>query len=152
MTRRLALTLSLACCLLLFSPRYCPAASFKWPTAGPYVNEIAHLLFLGAMLFFIYEIYYAGLEKFRGFRSLAWALALLALWNLDAFMGRWAAWTSGGFLVLGEGWSSRLVVDNGYTWTVLLTQLANFILLVPAFYFFYRGLKALAQMPGTKHQ
>jgi hypothetical protein len=152
MKRRLALTFSLACWLLLFSPRYSLAVGFKWPTPGPYVNEIAHLLFLGAMIFFIYEIHYAGLEKFRGFRYFLWAWGLLALWNLDAFMGHWAAWSPARPFVLGEGWSSRLLMDDSHAWTVFLTEITSFILLVPAFYLFYRGMQALAQIPRTKHR
>jgi hypothetical protein len=152
MKRRLALIFSAACCLLLLSPPSSLAAGIQWPTASPYVNEIAHLLFLGAMIFFIYEIRSAGLEKFRSFRYLLWAWALLALWNLDAFVDHWAAWSITGRPVLGEGWSSRLQMDGFHTWTVFITQLANFILLVPAFYLFYRGIKALAQIPRTEHR
>jgi hypothetical protein len=151
MRRHLVLIFSTACLLALFSPRSSPAAGFAWPSAGPYVNEIAHLLFLGAMLFFIYEIRYAGLEKFRGFRCLLWAWATLALWNLDAFVGHWAAWTLTGPTVLGDGWSSRFLLDDLHAWTALITQLANFILLVPAFYLFYRGIKALAQITRAEH-
>jgi hypothetical protein len=152
MRRQLALISSIAGLLLFYSPGYGQAAGFEWPTAGPYVNEIAHLLFLGAMIFFIYEIRYAGLGKFRGFRYLLWAWVLLVLWNLVAFVGHWAAWTPARSYVMGEGWSSRLLMDDFHGWTVFLTQLTNFILIVPAFYLFYRGLKALTQMPGTKHR
>jgi hypothetical protein len=152
MKRRLALIFAAVCCLLFFSPHCSLAAASRWPTASPYVNEIAHLLFLGAMIFFIYEIRYAGLEKFRGFRYLLGAWAFLVLWNLDAFVGHWAAWTLTSWPVLGEGWSSRVLMEDFHTWTALITQLANFILLVPAFYLFYRGIKALAQIPRTGHQ
>jgi hypothetical protein len=152
MKRRLAAIFSAACFLVILSPRYSLADSFKWPTAGPYVNEIAHLLFLGAMIFFIYEIRHVGLEKFRGFRYLLWAWAMLALWNLDAFVSHWAAWTLTRPLVLGEGGSSRLLVEDFHTWTVFITQINNFILLVPAFYLFYRGIKALAQIPRAEHR
>jgi len=44
------------------------------------------------------------------------------------------------------------VMNDYRAWTVLITQLCNFLLLVPAFYLFYRGMKALAQIPRTKHQ
>jgi hypothetical protein len=152
MKRRLSLIFSAACSLLIFPPRYSLAASVKWPAAGPYVNEIAHLLFLGAMIFFIYEIRHVGLEKFRGFRYLLWAWALLALWNFDAFVGHWAAWNLTGRAILGEGWSSRLLMDDFHTRTAFITQLTNFILLVPAFYLFYRGIKALAQIPRAGHR
>jgi hypothetical protein len=152
MKRRLVLSFSITCFLLFFSPRYSLAASFNWPTAGPYINEIAHLLFFGAMIFFIYEIRLVGLERFRGFRYLLWAWALLALWNLDAFVGHLATWTLTRPITLGEGWYLQLLMYDFHTWTVFITQINNFILLVPAFYLFYRGIKALAQISQAEHR
>jgi hypothetical protein len=152
MRRHPALILATAGFLWFSAPGSSLAASFQWPAAGPYVNEIAHLLFLGAMIFFIYEIRHAGLGNFRGFRYLLWAWVLLALWNLVAFVGHWAALTPAKPYVLGEGWSSCLLMDDYHAWTVFLPQVITFILMVPAFYLFYRGLKALAQLPGTKHR
>jgi hypothetical protein len=152
MKRRLPLISGAACCLLMLSPQAGLAAGFNWPTAGPYVNEIAHLLFLGAMIFFIYEIRGAALGKLRGFHYLLWAWALLALWNLDAFVGRWAEWTCTGPGVGGGScYGQQLSLNGFYSWTALITQLMNFFLLVPAFYLFYRGIKALAQMPRAEH-
>ena len=152
MKRHLALILAGAGLQLLFFPHASPAADFACAPPGPYVNEIAHLLFLGAMIFFIYEIRRAGLKQFRGFSFLLWAWVWLALWNLDAFVGNWAAWTCAAPPVWGDGWSSQLVMNDSRAWMVLVTQLCNFLLLVPAFYLFYRGIKALAQIPRTKHQ
>jgi hypothetical protein len=150
MKRHIALSFSIVCFLLFFSPHYTLASSFKWPTTSPYVNEITHLLFFGAMIFFIYEIRYLGLEKFRGFRYLLWAWALLALWNLDAFVGHWAAWTLTGPINLEEGWHLQLHDFHG--WMVFITCISDIFLLVPAFYLFYRGIKALAQIPHTEHR
>ena len=152
MKRHPALIFSTACLQLFFSARYSLAADLACAPAGPYVNEIAHLLFLGAMIFFIYEILHADLKKFRGFRFLLWAWAVLALWNLDAFVGHWAAWTCAEPLILGDGWSTSILMKDSRDWTVLVAQLNNFLLLVPAFYLFYRGMKALTQIPRTKHQ
>ena len=151
MKRHLALSFSTACFLLFFSTRYSLAACNKWPTTGPCVNEIAHLLFFGAMVFFIYEIRLAGLEKFRGFRYLLWAWTLLALWNLDAFVGHLAVGTLTRPNTFGEGWYQRSLMYDFHTWTVFITRLSNFILLVPAFYLFYRGIKALAQISRAEH-
>ena len=92
--------------LVLFAPRYALAQWVTWyqfGTEGSYVHEIAHLLFAFAMLFFIYEIFHAHLQMFRGFRLLVWAWAILALWNLDAFIGHWADWTLQNPVILGEG-------------------------------------------------
>jgi hypothetical protein len=151
MKHRLAIIVSAAGFLLLFSPRDLLAADSLWPSAGPYVNEIAHLLFLGAMIFFIYEIFFADLKQFLGFRYLFWAWVLLALWNLDAFVGRLAAWSLTGPLLLGEGLSLRLQIADVPSWIVFITQIMNFIFLVPAFYLLYRGLKALANFPRAEH-
>jgi hypothetical protein len=140
-----------ALALVLLSPRYGLAQWVTWyqfGTEGSYVHETAHLLFLLSMLFFIYEIFHANLEKFRGFHLLAWAWALLALWNLDAFVGHWADWTLENPVILGQGWGRRLLMDDFHTWLVYITKIDHFVLMVPAFYIFYRGLKALAQEPG----
>ena len=151
MSRRLSIFCSTVCCLLLFFPRSSFAEGFMWPSAGPYVNEIAHLLFLVAMVVFIYEICHAGLQNFSGFRYLLWAWILLALWNIDAFLGRWAAWSLQEPIILREGSSLQLRVHDVRTWVAFLLQLNNFILLIPAFYFFYRGIKALTKISRTEH-
>ena len=152
MKHRLAAIGSIACCLLIFLPRDPLAAGSLWPQAGPYVNEIAHLLFLGAMIFFIYEIYSADLKQFLGFRYLFWAWLLLALWNLDAFLGRLAAWSLTGPLLSGEGLPLKLQTADVPSWIVFISQIMNFILLVPAFYLLYRGIKALANFPRAEHR
>jgi hypothetical protein len=41
-------------------------------------------------------------------------------------------------------------MDDFQTWVVYLTKIDHFVLLVPAFYLFYRGLKALAQEEGDR--
>jgi hypothetical protein len=152
MKHRLAIITSIACCWLIFSPRDLLAASSLWPQAGPYVNEIAHLLFLGAMIFFIHEIRSADLKQFLGFRYLFWAWVLLAAWNLDAFAGRLAAWFLTGPLLAGEGLPLKLQIADVQSWVVFITQILNFILLVPAFYLLYRGIRALANFPRAGHR
>jgi hypothetical protein len=152
MKHRLAMSCGAAFCLLLFSPHDLLAASPLWPSAGPYVNEMAHLLFLGAMIFFIYEIHSAGLKQFLGFRYLFWAWVLLAVWNLDAFLGRLAACSLTGPLLSGEGLPLQLQIADVSSWIVFLTHINNFILLVPAFYLLYRGIRALANLPRAEHR
>jgi hypothetical protein len=152
MKHRLATILSATGGLLLLFPRNLWATGSPWPQAGPYVNEMAHVLFFGAMFFFIFEIHSAGLKQFLGFRYLLWAWVLLALWNFDAFAGRLAAWSLTGPLLAGEGWSLRFQINDVHSWVVFLTQINNFILLVPAFYLFYRGIKALANFPQAGHR
>jgi hypothetical protein len=122
---------------------------YNFGTQGSYVHQIAHLLFALSMLFFIYEIFHAKLEKFRGFRMLVWAWAFFAFWNLDAFVGHWADWTLENPVIMGQGWGRRLLMDSLQTWLVYLTKIDHFVLLVPAFLLFYLGLRALARKPGA---
>ena len=152
MRRRALQVLAGVFSFLLLSPGSVQAQWVSWyrfGTQGSYVHQTAHLLFGGAMLFFIYEIYRARLEKFRGFRCLIWAWGLLALWNFDAFIGHWADWTLSNPVVLGQGFDRWLLMDNFHTWLVYITKIDHFLFLVPAFYLFYLGLKTLAREPKS---
>ena len=76
-----------------------------------------------------------------------WCWGILALWNLNAFVGNWSEWTLNNQVTLGHGFSRQLLMSDAHTWLFYLTQIANFLLLPPAFYLFYRGLKVLAREP-----
>jgi hypothetical protein len=137
--------------LVLLLPRHALAQWVSWDhfgTQGSYVHEIAHLLFAISLLFFIREIFNARLQNFRGFKMLVWAWALLAFWNLDAFIGHWANWTLENPVIMGQGWGRRLLMENFQTWLVYITKIDHFVLLVPVFLLFYLGLRALARKPG----
>ncbi len=118
---------------------------FQWGTQGSYVHQCAHLLFAGAMLFFIYEMVHEGLQKFRGFRYLIAACGVLAFWNVDAFVGHAVEWSLTNPVIMGQGLSRQLLMDSFITWVYYITQIDHFAFLIPAFYLFYRGLKAFAQ-------
>ena len=136
--------------VLLSSPASSLAALFEWGTEGSYVHQVAHLLFFGAMVFFIREMHRGGLQANPGFRCLIWACWLLALWNLDALIGHTVDWSLRNPLILGEGLSRRLLMENARTWVFYFHRLNHFLLLPPAFYLLYRGLKTLAQEFQTR--
>ncbi len=145
MGRRLAPLLS-AVFLLLACPQGAQAASWlQWGTQGSYVHQTAHLLFAGAMLFFIYEMVHEGLQKYRGFRYLIWACGVLAFWNVDAFVGHAVEWSMTNPVIMGHGLSRRLLMEDSTSWVYYITQIDHFLFLIPAFYLFYRGLKAFGQ-------
>ncbi len=150
MRRRLFEVCAAVFVTLLFFPRYSFASWLQWGTEGSYVHQMAHLLFLGAMLFFIYEMRREGLQKYRGFRYLTWTCWVLALWNLDAVVGHTVEWSLANPVILGHGLSRRLLMEDFNTWVYYLTKIDHFALLIPAFYLFYRGLKALAQEPQSR--
>ena len=154
MSRRLFQVGSALGVFILGSPGYALAQWVTWyqfGTQGSYVHQTAHILFGLAMVFFIYEIYQARLQNLRGFLLLIWAWVFLALWNLDAFVGHFASWTLENPIILGHGWGRSLMMDGPQTWLVYITKIDHFVLLVPAFYLFYRGLKALERESGDKN-
>jgi hypothetical protein len=152
MRRRLVRLGSTGFLLVMLMPSHALAQWVTWysfATQGSYVHQIAHLLFGLSMLFFIQEIFHAKLQKFRGFRLLVWAWALLALWNFDAFVGHFADWTLENPVIMGQGWGRQLLMDSFHPWLVYVTKIDHFVLLVPAFLMFYLGLRALARKPGA---
>jgi hypothetical protein len=153
MRRRLTQMCSAVVVLVFLSPRAVLAQWVTWHqfgTQGSYVHQIAHLLFCLSMLFFIYEIFHANLQKFRGFRLLVWTWAILAFWNLDAFIGHWADWTLENPIILGQGFDRQLAMYDFKTWLVYITKIDHSLLLIPAFLMFYLGLKALVRKPGAE--
>ncbi|MBM4295118.1 MAG: hypothetical protein FJ126_09495 [Deltaproteobacteria bacterium] len=117
----------------------------QWITTGSYVHQIAHLLFAGAMAFFLRQIHRENLLKYKGFRYLSWAAWFFILWNLDAVVGHFSEWALVNPVILGGGWDKRLLMYDANSWLYYITQINHFVLLAPAFYFFYRGLKTFAQ-------
>jgi hypothetical protein len=102
------------------------------------------------MIFFIIAIYQAGLSSFRGFRLLIWAWGFLAFWNFDAVVGHWADWTLENPVILGEGLARKIVMYDAQTWLFYIGKIDHSILVVPAFYLLYRGLKALDRDSGAE--
>jgi hypothetical protein len=96
-----------------------------------------------AMLFFIYELKQAKLQQHRGFRLLIWASVFFALWNLDCFIGQWFALFFEAQVTVGVpgSLSQRLGMANLGNWITYFAKLDH-LLLVPAFIFFYRGIRA----------
>jgi hypothetical protein len=131
--------------LVLFTPKPSLAFFMFWETQGSYVHQLAHFLFAVAMIFLVIEINRGELRGLPGFRSLVWACVLLAWWNLDAILGHALDWSLPNPLILGQGLDRRLLMEDWHTWAFYLTKVTHFLLLLPAFYFFYRSLKRFSQ-------
>lgn len=123
-----------------------PALAFipHWdPTEAFFIRQFSYLFFLIAMICFIYELRQERLQQHRGFRLLAWASVFFALWNLDCFLGQLFALCCQAQVAEGApgSFSQRLFMANPGNWITYLTRLDH-LLLVPAFIFFYWGIKA----------
>ncbi len=145
MYRRLAQVLCGLVALVLFTPKPSLAFFTFWETQGSYVHQMAHLLFAVAMIFLVIEINRGELRGQPGFRSLVWACLLLAWWNLDAIVGHALDWSLRNPIILWRGLDRQLLMEDWFTWAFYLTKVTHFLLLLPAFYFFYRSLKMFSQ-------
>jgi hypothetical protein len=113
------------------------------PREAFFIRQFSYLFFMLAMLFFIYELKQGKLQH-RGFRLLVWASVFFALWNFDCFLGQLFARFFKAQVVVGEpgSLSQHLVMAHLGNWLWYFTKLDH-LLLVPAFIFFYLGLRAL---------
>jgi hypothetical protein len=116
------------------------------PKEGFFIRQFSYLFFLFSMLFFFYELKAENLRRKPGFRFLALASGLFALWNLDCFVGQFVSLSLGAPVILESAgiFSQKMVMTNPRVWVYYLTKLDH-LLLVPAFLFLYFGIKALAR-------
>jgi hypothetical protein len=121
---------------LAFIPHWDPREAF-------FIRQFSYLFFMLAMLFFIYELKQGKLQHHRGFRLLVWASVFFALWNLDCFIGQLFALFFESQVIVGVpgSLSQRLGMANLGNWVNYFTKLDH-LLLVPAFIFFYLGIRA----------
>ena len=112
------------------------------PREAFFIRQFSYLFFMLAMLIFIFELKQGKLSHKRGFRLLVWASVFFALWNLDGFLGQIFALYFGAPVIVGEpgSWSQQLGMANIGNWLNYLTKLDH-LLLVPAFVFFYLGIR-----------
>jgi hypothetical protein len=144
MTRSLYRILAGITAVLLFDP--CPTLALQThgPPEGLYVHQLAHVLFAAALLFLIWQVKYEGLTGLPGFRQFRWACGLFVLWNVVAFLGHWSDQ-----LILPQAFqgqpgdfSRRLIMSRFSDWIYYVAKLDHLVL-VPAFFLLWRGLKAL---------
>jgi hypothetical protein len=145
MRRRLSQVLCGLAALVFFAPRPALAIELLWETQGSYVHQMAHLLFAIAMVFLIYEIKRGELRGMPGFRNLIWACVLLVWWNLDAIVGHTLDWSLKNPVILGTGLDRWILMENAHTWAFYITKITHFLIIIPAFYFFYRSLKRFSR-------
>jgi hypothetical protein len=130
-------------------PRAALAIQPHGPPEGFYLHQIAHVAFIGALIFFIYKLR-QEVQEHQSFSLLIWACGFFVLWNLDHVVAHLSALplNPSDFLGHETDLAQRLIMSGPTRWIYYLTSLDHLILL-PACYLFYRGLKALAKEPAT---
>ena len=144
MGKRIAQLLTVTVALLLLNPRPGLAIPIHGHPHGFFIHQAAHLLMTAAMFFFVFTLWRETLLPIRGFRLLAWASGIFAVWSLEHFVGHWAEMLLVNPVILGHGWTQRLLMDDWDAWLYYITQLDNWMLAL-SFFFLYRGLKALSR-------
>jgi len=141
---------SVALILVAALPRTALALQPHGPPEGLYVHQMAHILFVGAMMFLLY---YLRQERLPGLRWFTWAGILFILWNLNALVGHTAEVyvEPQDFLGAPAHLSRRLLISGPAAWTYYITKLDHLIL-VFAFILLYFGLQALARAPSPLGQ
>jgi hypothetical protein len=134
-----------ALALVIGLPRTALALQPHGHPEGLYVHQMAHVLFVFAMLFLLYHL---KKERLPGLRWFTGAGILFVLWNLNALVGHTAEVyvEPRDFLGGPADLSRRLLMSGPAAWTYYATKWDHLIL-VPAFILLYFGLQALARTP-----
>jgi hypothetical protein len=132
---------------LLLGPVFLPTPALAiiqhWdPQEAFFIRQFSYLFFMLSMMIFIYELKQAK-SPHRGFRLLVWGSVFFALWNFDCFLGQFFGRYLPPQVIEGapDAWSERLNLGTQDNWIGYLTKLDH-LLLVPAFFLFYLGLRA----------
>jgi hypothetical protein len=117
--------------------------SHRDPQEAFFIRQFSYLFFMIAMVFFAYALKHGKFRQHRGFRLLIWASVFFALWNLNCFVGQIFFQHYEPLAAAGDAglFSQRLVMTDVRNWINYFTKLDH-LLLVPAFVFFYLGLRA----------
>lgn len=110
---------------------------------GLYAHQMAHLAFLGAMIYVCWQIWRRGLLSRSGFQHLYWACILFGLWNVLTFCGHWAEQgLDAGAIDSASGhlFSYLHIHDLGGLIYYLATL--DHLILIPALLLYYLALRA----------
>lgn len=139
---------------VLFVALPCPAQAFisHWdPREAFFIRQFAYLFWAFAMIYFILALRQETVPRHRGFRWLVWAGVFFALWNLNSFLGQSLALIldAQGGAGLARLSAAELKASGNIIWFYLITK-PDHLLLVPAFIFFYLGIRAFSRDPEVR--
>ena len=140
----------MALILVLSLPRSALALQPHGPPEGFYVHQMAHILFVVAMIFLLYHL---RKEQIPGLRWFTFGGILFILWNFNTLVGHISEiYVEPQNFLGGAGhFSRRLIMSGPVSWIYYFTKLDNLILL-PAFILLFFGLQAMARAPRPPGQ
>jgi len=113
------------------------------PPEGLYAHQIAHLFYFASMIIFIYWIRRSKLGSQKAWRYIQYGCALLALWNILAFVGHIIEHNLPEELFVGEGWGRRVRVENLAAGYLYLLLKMDHLICVPAVIMLFMALRWL---------
>jgi hypothetical protein len=109
---------------------------------GLYAHQLGHLAFLAAMIYVCWQIRRQRLLSRPGFQHLFWAALLFAAWNLLTFAGHFAEQALlSGAVNKQAGYLRQYLHITDLTGLVYYLASLDHLLLVPALWLLYRGLR-----------
>jgi len=141
--RLFTVLLSPLCFILFFSPDSAWALQTHGPPEGLYVHQMAHVLFMGALIYLFWDIRRSSFQQ-RGWVYLQLFCLLMFLWNFIAFTGHEAHhhMKPTDFFYGDSYFQTKLIFPlTSLKLTYYLTKLDHLIS-VPALFFLYLALRA----------
>lgn len=139
------------CFLFLALPDAAWALQSHGPPEGIYIHQMAHIFFFGSLLYLYRDLCHTS-EKDQGWRYLRWFCLLMLCWNVVAFIGHAVTFhLSEEHIANASSYlHSRLLGPMDATKILFYITRFDHVLIVPALFFLYRGLRTLyAQVDET---
>lgn len=128
--------------------KFAPTAAATQPHdyEGYVLHQLAHLLFLFAMGYFVYRVWTDDSLRGRGWRYIGAAAGLFGLWNAQTFIGHHLvrAHDMGWVTVAPTAHDSPVVLSTALEWLIFLLNLDNITVLV-ALVVLIVGIRTLRQ-------
>lgn len=133
-------------CYSLFAPTAAWALQAHSSPEGLYVHQMAHVYFFLALGYLYWDVRRSSFSG-KGWGYLLKFCIFMLCWNVVAFVGHALAGNIDAHIVAGAGGYLRGRIQGENTFTTVLFYLAKFdhIIVVPALFFLYKGMRTLYQ-------
>jgi hypothetical protein len=130
--------------VFLFLPDSAWALQSHGPPEGIYTHQMAHIFFFVSLLYLYRDLGHSS-SKEQGWRYLRWFCLLMVSWNIVAFIGHAVTFHLASEYIADAGsfFHSRLLGPMNRTKFLFYVTRFDHLLVVPALYFLYLGLRSL---------
>lgn len=138
---------------VLFFPEKAMATQAHGGIEGVVVHQMAHIVFVGAMVLLIYWLRQHELVVKQGWRRIQYAAVFFILWNINAFFVHLLEEQVDILDIAQIGpWQLRLQAQPAFEWSAWLYYVVKLdhLLCVPAMICLYSGLKRLIEAPASE--